>query len=54
MQPAETLPLSWQRLLALSGTVFAVLFPDPVRNALDLARIVKHDAETAARRRESR
>jgi hypothetical protein len=26
MQPAETLPLSWQRLLALSGTVFAVLF----------------------------
>ena len=26
MQPPDTLPPSWQRLLALSGTVFAVLF----------------------------
>ena len=26
MQPPDTLPPSWQRLLALSGVVFAVLF----------------------------
>ena len=26
MQPPDTLPLSWQRLLALSGVAFAVLF----------------------------
>jgi hypothetical protein len=26
MQPPDTLPPSWQRLLALSGAVFAVLF----------------------------